>query len=99
MYVQEDLADSGASRPETTSMKRGAGSQPCRLQVAALALAIIVLGVREGGSSHGTPPPPLRPGTGSSWCAWSFPVVSEGDCRTARFAWRPSDRKSTRLNS
>ena len=59
-------------------MKRGAGSQPYRLQVAALALAILLLGVREGRSSDSTPPPPPPPGHGQLLVRLVLPAGERG---------------------
>ena len=59
-------------------MTRGGGSQPYRLQVAALALAILLLGVREGGSSHSTPPPPPPPGHGQLLVRLVLPAGERG---------------------
>ena len=59
-------------------MTRGGGSRPYRLQVAALALAIILLGVREGGSSHSTPPPPPPPGHGQLLVRLVLPAGERG---------------------
>jgi len=72
------LAHPMAVRPEAASMTRDAGSRPYRLQVAALALAIILLGVREGGSSHSTPPPPPPPGHGQLLVRLVLPAGERG---------------------